>query len=199
QLPALETNDRHIAISADGTRVVYRTGADGGLAVRPIGQLNATTLPGITGARNPFLSPDGQWIGFFTSDALQKVSIAGGAPITLCHVNGLPRGASWGDDGTIVFATVDPATGLMSVPSGGGEPKTLTKPDPGERDHILPFVLPGGKAVLFSTAVSAGSINTATSLESGIIAAFNLKSGERKILIRGGTNAEYVATGHLVY
>ena len=56
----------------------------------------------------PFFSPDSRWIGFFENTDLKKVSIAGGPAITLCRVNGVPLGASWGDDNTITFATNSP-------------------------------------------------------------------------------------------
>ena len=56
----------------------------------------------------PFFSPDSRWIGFFESTELKKVSITGGPVITLGPVSGVPLGASWGDDNTIVFATNEP-------------------------------------------------------------------------------------------
>src|SRR5206468_1601616 len=86
----------------------------------------------------PFLSPDGRWVGFFTGAGgeLKKVSITGGLPITLCRYSGTPRGASWGADGTIVFASNDTTTGLLSASAGGGEPKTLTKPEPARVDVV---------------------------------------------------------------
>ena len=80
--------------------------------------------------------------------------MTGGQPSTVCRVQGVLDGASWGPDDTIVFATDDVKTGLMSVPAGGGEPKVLTTPDPAqkERDHWFPSVLPDGHAVLFTIA-----------------------------------------------
>jgi hypothetical protein len=60
------------------------------------------------------------------------------------------RGATWGPDGTIIFATTSPATGLQRVSAAEGEPTVLTKPDRerGEGDHLWPEFLPGGEAVL---------------------------------------------------
>src|SRR5262249_59716652 len=86
------------------------------------------------------------------SGELKKVPLDGGPPITLCRIEGAPRGASWGSDNNIVFATSDVKTGLLTVPAGGGQPKVLTKPDTakGETDHLYPFVLPGAQAVLFT-------------------------------------------------
>ena len=152
----LNTNapDRAVVISADGTHIVYRAGAGNGgggqLVVRAIDQLEARSLSGIAGFREPFVSPDGRWIGFHQRTEIRKVSITGGPAITLCKTSAAPRGASWGRDDNIIFGTDDPATGLMSVPAAGGEPKVLTKPDTarGEGRSHLPSVLPDGKAVL---------------------------------------------------
>jgi serine/threonine-protein kinase len=196
---AEQGNDRDIAISPDGSHIVYRTGVSGqtSLAVRAVDQLDAHVLAGVNGVRSPFISADGHWVGFFTGNAgeIKKVSITGGPPITLCRITGAPRGASWGADDTIVFATNDPATGLLSVPSTGGEPKVLTKPDTarGEGDHLFPFVLPGGRAVLFAIHVQGQPV------ESAQVAVLDIRTGQKKILIRGGTHPEYVETGHLVY
>ena len=74
---------------------------------------------------------------------------------------GTPRGATWGTNDTIVFATNDSTTGCFSVPAGGGEPKVLTKPDPGkgEQDHLFPSMLPGDRAVLFTVAPVGGLVD----------------------------------------
>ena len=108
--------DRNIAISPDGRRIVYRSGPLGELVVRDIDRLDAHRLEGIVSARYPFFSPDGQWVGFFDGVTLKKVSISGGPVITICESQ-IPRGASWGEDGHIVFATQDPATGVRGATS----------------------------------------------------------------------------------
>src|SRR5207245_8499275 len=54
-------------------------------------------------AVGPFFSPNGQWIGFFANGKLKKVSLGGGAPLTLCDAPD-PQGGSWGPDDTILFA-----------------------------------------------------------------------------------------------
>ena len=125
-----------VAISADGTTVVYR--GDGTLQVRTVDQLAATPLPGATEARNPFLSPDGAWVGFVTGTTLQKVSIQGGPAEPICELPAGLRGANWGDDDSIVFG-VSGSAGLFRV-AAGGEPGVLTEPE-GE-SHRWPDVLP---------------------------------------------------------
>jgi serine/threonine-protein kinase len=196
QALAVSGFDRDLVLSADGTRLVYVAGNDAQVMVRAIDQLDAVPLRGISGVRHPFLSPDGRWVGFFsgTDGEIRKVSIAGGPPLTLCPIVGAPRGASWGPDDTIVFATNDPSTGLLRVAAAGGEPKVLTTPDTahGEVDHLFPSVLPGGRAVLF-TITASGAIETAQ------VAVLDLTTGKYKTLIHGGSQAEYVDPGYLVY
>ena len=195
----LLTGDRGLAISPDGSQLVYRSSLRPGslqLMVRALNNLDARPLPGTDNARQPFVSADNHWVGFFAGGELKKLSLAGGPPITVGTVTGIPRGASWSPDDTVVFATSDTATGLLSVSANGGEPRVLTKPDVsrGELDHLFPSVLPGGQAVLF-TIMSKGI----TVLESGQIAALDLRTGQQKTLVRGGSQAEYVEPGYLVY
>ena len=203
---AFSINDRDIAISADGTRLAYTAGDQAQLMLRAFDQLEAAPLAGIANARAPFFSPDGHWIGFFDRldeglttgpvvqrGALRKVSTSGGPPIAISQITGASRGATWGPDDTIVFATSDPSTGLLRVPASGGESEVLTKPDTssGEVDHYFPSVLPGGRGVLF-TITARGAANRQ-------VAVLDLKTGQRRTLIRSGSQAEYVETGHLIY
>ena len=191
---ALSGIDRDLAITPDGSRVVYR--GNGQLVVRALNQLEPTVLSGLGAPQGIFVSPDGQWIGYFDGTTIKKVAITGGSPVTIASVVGsVSRGATWGPDGTIIFATATAATALMRVSAAGGEPTVLTKSDRarGESDHVWPEFLPGGKAILFTVTSANGSI------ESAQIAVLDLQTGTRKVLIRGGSDAHYVPTGHLVY
>jgi serine/threonine-protein kinase len=194
---AISSFFRDLALSPDGRYLVYRAGGavtGGPLMVRAMDALAAQPVAGITTARNPFFSPDSRWIGFFDLNELKKVSVTGGPAITISRLIGPgPRGASWGDDNTIVFASNDPENGLLRVSADGGEPTALTTPDASqhEGDHLFPSMLPGGRGVLFT--IAAGQ------MENAQVAVLDLKTGRRKTLLRGGSAAEYVETGHLVY
>jgi Tol biopolymer transport system component len=195
QALAIQGADRDIAISPDGQYIVYR--ADAGraqLVVRPIDRLDARPVAGITNARQPFFSPDSEWIGFFDGAGLKKAPIAGGSATMILKNYVVPRGASWGDDNSIVFATNDSSTGLLRVPASGGEPTVLTRPDAakGEKNHWRPSLLPDGRGILFTIT----ALNAAVPPQ---VAVLDMKTGQRKILIRGGSQAEYVSTGHLLY
>ena len=193
---------RNIAISPDGTQLAYASLGDGSsqeLLVRRLDRLDAQTMRGISSVSAPFFSPDSKTIGFFapTSGELRKVSVDGGPAIPLCRFQGAPRGATWGTDDTVVFATSDQATGLISVPAGAGEPKVLTRPDPkkGEQDHLFPSMLPGNRAVLFTVTPVGGR----ALIENSLLAVLDLTTGQTKTLVRGGTHGIYVDTGHLLY
>ncbi len=185
--------DLDIAITPDGARIVYLASAGRRiLVVRALDELEASPFGGLSSnLRGPFLSPDGNWVGYFDGEGVRKVSILGGPPVTICELpTGGSRGGSWGDDGTIIFATQSP--GLWRVPADGGEPEELTSPDLEQGDHRWPEILPGSEAVLF-TIIDESSVDNAQ------IAVLSLDSGETKVLVPGGSNPRYVPTGHIVF
>jgi serine/threonine-protein kinase len=168
--------DTTVAISPDGRRIVYRVKT--GLATRLLDEGQPTLLPGTEGGSDAFFSPDGQWIGFFAGGQLKRISVQGGAPVTLCPVPN-PSGASWREDGNIVMA-LGFTSPLSLVPAFGGTPKLLTRLAAGEVTHRWPQVLPGGEAVLLTASSSVFGQENAT------IEAVSLKTGRVKILERGG-------------
>jgi serine/threonine-protein kinase len=189
-------------LSPDGTRIAYAVGDENSTAVhiRSLDQLDGIEIAsgsGQTSAYQPFFSPDSAWLGYVTPVELLKVPVTGGTPLRLCKVD-RSRGASWAPDDTIIF-TPSPSSPLYRVPATGGEPEQLTTLDEskGEATHRWPQVLPGGEAVLFTSHTQpAGGFDNAT------IEVLNLKSGERKVVHRGGSYARYVSSGpsgHLVF
>jgi len=183
-------------LSPDGTHLAFvAAGPDQKrrIYVRSLNQLQATALSGTENTRNHFFSPDGQWLGFFADGKLKKIPVQGGAAATLCDAPD-DRGGSWGEDSAIVFT---PSFGapLSKVSSAGGTPQLLTAFDSqvGEMTHRWPQVLPGGKAVLFTSSTFTGFYEDAD------IVLYSTASGQRKTVHRGGFYARYVPTGHLVY
>ena len=73
----------------------------------------------------------------------------------------------------------------------GGEPEVLVEVEEGESAYG-PELLPGGKVLLYSVVSSPN-------WDEARIEARSLDSGETRVLIRGGSDARYVPTGHLVY
>jgi serine/threonine-protein kinase len=183
-----------VVLTPDGTRVVYSS--RGQLFVRALSELAPRLLVSGSIPGNLFVSPDGRWIGFTERTQLRRISIDGGPASTICVIDGTgTRGSTWTADGTIVFATSFDETGLQRVAAEGGTPSVLTRPDRsrGEDDHLWPEMLPDGRNLLFTiTAVTGG-------LEAAQVATFDLETGARKVLFKGGTHARYVPSGHLVY
>jgi len=185
-----------IAISSDGRLVAFRgVPVDGSspaqLYLRSVEELGARPLPGTRNGLSPFFSPDARWLGFWVAGELRKIPLAGGEPVSLCQVAGI-RGASWGEDNTIVFST--PNGGISRVSADGGEPAAITVPDPmrGEVDHRWPEFLPGGRAILF--VVTSGGRESRNR-----IAVVSLQTGEQRMLWTGGTKPSYARSGHLLY
>ena len=180
-----------MALSPDGRMLVYAGERDGArqLFVRTRDQMTVRPLGGTDGARHPFFSPDGAWVGFFADDSLQKVALAGGPPVTLCATGVILGGATWGPDDTIVFASID-ASGLMQVPAAGGEPRPLTEPSEGGL-HRFPTFVPGGKAVLYTNMVRGN-------FDAFEVAVVSLDTDEQQTLV-GGTDGTVTASGHLVF
>ena len=189
---------RDLAVSPDGALVVYKgpnaTGTGPRLYLRPLDHVDGVPLRGGEGGLNPFVSPDGAWVGFVNFPGfrtLQKVSIFGGPPVTLTESPAPIFGAHWGDDDQIIFGTTD---GLFRVSGEGGEPEALTVPDreQGESGHGWPFIIPDREAVLFV-------VGSETALIDGQLVVLDLATGEVTQLGLAGVSPHYVSTGHLVY
>jgi serine/threonine protein kinase/Tol biopolymer transport system component len=179
-----------VAISPDGTHLAYvaRPGGAPQVYLRAMDSMEARPIPATEEANNPFFSPDGQWLGFFAGGDLKKVSLNGGAAITLCEAQ-LRNGASWGDQGSIIIGG---SAGLQQVSDSGGTLQPVgTRLKKGELPfgQSWPEFLPGGKAVLF---VSNANSNSAQ------IFVESIATGERRNLVQG-TAPHYARSGHLVY
>ena len=189
--------DRSFALTAEGDRLAYIGVGANRILVRSMNTLEA--VPIYTTAayiRGMFPSPDGQWLAFIeNSFTLRKVSIAGGPAVTILQLDGPSRGASWGANGTIVFATGARETGLQQVAASGGAATVLTRPnrDRGEADHVQPVWLPGGRALLFTVQSDSGEPGDQR------VAILDLTTGTWDTILDGGYGARYVPTGHLVY
>ena len=181
-----------MAMSADGRTFVYNTPE--GLYLRAMDQLQARVVTGTNlNFTNPFFSPDGQWIGFWdvNSSQLKRVGIGGGTPVVIASDVTNPFGASWSPDGTILVGQPE---GILRVPTSGSTPELVVKANEGEQVDG-PQLLPDGDGVLFSVTSAAGSDRW----DQAEIVVQSLRTGQRTVVLRGGSDARYVPTDHLVY
>ena len=189
--PAFRATGRPVlAFSPDGRHFAYNTPR--GMFLRSMDTLTsrliAGTEPGLT---NPFFSPDGEWLAFWSNDAtaLQKIAISGGAPVTIGAATN-PLGA------TVGARRPDSLRAVRGHQARVGQRRFTRAGDcvQGWRSHIRPVPLADGKTILYTLTRVAGGTRWD---QAEVIA--QEPGCEPKVLIRGGSDAVYVATGHLVY
>jgi serine/threonine-protein kinase len=197
-----------LALAADGRHFVYNT--ERGLYLRSMGALQPQLIPGtetkpghkdLQIPAGPFFAPDGESVGYFEGGQLKRIDIRGGTPFVICAAE--PSfGASWEADNTILFGQsgavgrVNPgagSTGIMRVSANGGMPQLVVRANQGEFLYG-PQLLPGDDSILFTATNAIGG----TRWHAAQVVVQSLSSGERTVLLQG-SDARYVATGHLIY
>jgi Tol biopolymer transport system component/tRNA A-37 threonylcarbamoyl transferase component Bud32 len=182
------------AISRDGRTIAYvsRRGVEPGrLWVRSLDAFERQAVPGSEDAAQPFFSPDARSIGFIADGALKVVELGGGTPRVIAPAPA-SFGATWLDDGRIVFtSTIN--SGLLAVPASGGEVERLTEPDLGEHGyaHVWPRALPGGMHVLFTIWAGQGVGRPGS-------AVYSIERGEYDLVWENLSGGHHAPSGHLL-
>jgi serine/threonine-protein kinase len=189
-----------LALTPDGSRYVYVGNNSTQLFVRALDSMEAVPIASGTDLRGPFISPNGQTVGYFDyAHDLRIVPIAGGSPLALpVAANG---GATWLDDDTIV-ATVEGGLRRVLANDPAAPVEWLARPAAGELSYQLPRALPDGRTILFTITLSSGGPDATQ------VAVFDAWTRRKTIILRGGSDARYVArplgipgaaSGYLVY
>ncbi len=201
---ALSFNDRDLALSPDGTRVVYTAGSRAQLMVRAFDRLDPLPLAGVTNARAPFVSADGRWIGFFDrldeglttgpilAGVLKRIPIDGGPSAVIASISGGSRGASWGPDDSIVFATK--RSGNWTSAHRRARWRTRGVDAAGRKQ--------GRKGPSLSLAVAGrpcGRVHHHRRECRTPCRGSRFWAPRMEVVLRSGSQAAYVDTGHLVY
>jgi eukaryotic-like serine/threonine-protein kinase len=178
-----------MAFSPDGRRFVYNSTA--GLYLHAMGELSSRLIPGTEASlTNPAFSPDGQSVAYFQGNQLKRIAISGGAPVVICAAAN-PFGISWERDNTILFGQRE---GIMRVSAAGGTPELVVRAKNDEQMHG-PQMLPDGASVLFTVT----GVTSERRWDQADIAVQSLRTDQRTVVLKGGSDARYVPTGHLVY
>src|SRR6266480_2064178 len=177
-----------VALSPDGSRIVYVSSVATGsqLFSRRLDELEPAPLAGTQNARNPFFSPDGRSLAYFSGAKLYKLPLAGGPATLVADVPGLAFGATWGTTDTIVFRS---DRGLMKVAAAGGEPRPLLPPDTSRGEtYLFPQYLPDAKALLLQIRTKGVDRLGALTIATGKLTRFE----------QPGSNPRYVSSGFVV-
>ena len=191
----LSTVNQSVAISPDGTQLVYV--ANRQLFLRSLSDFDARALAGTEDRINvnsPTFSPDGRSIAFHSvqEQAVKRIAVSSGAAVTICP-SGLLQlyGMTWDSSG-IVFSA---ANRILRCSPNGGTPEQLATVQSDEVVHG-PQLLLDGAALLFTIAKLADGV---TRWDTAQIVVQTIASGARQVIVSGGTDARYLPTGHLVY
>lgn len=192
------------SISPDGKLLVFSAQGPEGqrmLWLRPLDAMRHTPIPGTEGATNPFWSPDGQYLAYFSGRALKMVRVKDYATDTICKVEGTNGGGAWNRDGVILFArNID--EGIFQVEAKANSnpaPVLRVNPGKGENAYMWPQFLPDGKHFLFfvqteateTTGVYTGAIGSADSRL--------LFPSETNALYSGAPDSQSQKNGYLLY
>ena len=165
-----------LVLSRDGRNLAYIGYYDGDQHLYIKGDADGTPrrIPGTAGATNPFFSPDGSSMGFLLDGTMRRVPVAGGTSVEIAAPVPMTMGATWGDDGTIVFSDGYRAS-LKRVSSTEGQITQLTNPDADEGGHRYPEFVPNTNVLLFNSFAEKGLT----------IWGLNLDTGEQRAITRG--------------
>src|SRR5262245_28362084 len=185
-----------VAISRDGKQIVYA--ANNRLYRKPIDELSAQVIPGTDLGGIPaqqVFSPDGDSIAFHSivENTIKRIPLSGGTPTIILQLSGSPAGMSWDKRG-ILFVR---GRGIFLISPNGGQPEQIVEVQ-NEGTLYGPQMLPGGDAVLFTLAGRTGT-GELTWWDDAEIVVQSLKSGMRKTILKGGSDARYLPSGHLIY
>ena len=186
---------RTIALSPSGNEVAYLT--DGQVLIRRLSEFEMEPLSGAELGRNlqsPVFSPDGKWIAYYSGSerAVKRISVQGGAALHVCDSRSVAVSLNWDGSGILMAQ----GSAVVRCNPAGGAPEQLANADD---DEIVlgPQILPGGDGLLFTIAKVA--LGAGTRWDQARVVVQSLRTGERKTVLEGGSDARFVSTGHLIY
>ncbi len=138
-------------ISPDGRTLAFVATVEGKtqLWAQQLNSTKAIPLAEIGMIIPPFWSPDSQFIVFAEGGKLKKISLAGGAPETLCDSVDVFSGGAWNREGVILLGKGP--SGIMRISANCGTMTAVTTLDSsrGETHHTAPVFLPDGRHFIF--------------------------------------------------
>ena len=174
-----------LAFSPDGRHVVFPVANETGstdLWIRPLDSDQSRQLTDMTGAQQPFWSPDGDEVGFYAEGRLWRVGLEGGSLQPIGSVSEF-YGATWNEDDVILAGQSGPL--LRFDTTGVSDATPITEKAEFESGHMWPDFLPDGEHFVYladsgdleSHRIVLGSLDgkVSATLASGGIARSNLR------------------------
>jgi serine/threonine-protein kinase len=196
---ALRDVVRLLALSPTGNELVYLD--EDRVLIRRFSEFEMRALAATDLGRSiqsPAYSPDGEWIAYYsgTERAVKRISVRGGAALRVCDVPPLLRLSSldWNPSG--IVAATGTGGAIRCNPAGGAPEQLVTVED---RETVLGAqLLPGGETLLLTIANLDASRGGALWEQTRIVVQ-TLRTGARKTVRTGGSDARFLSTGHLIY
>jgi Tol biopolymer transport system component len=180
-----------MAVSPDAHSLAFVASTRAGkisLWIQSLDSLAAREI--VTGASQPFWSPDSRFVAFNAGGKLQKLDLTGGVPQALA--NALAQSGAWSRDGVILFKPQ--RGGVYRISSAGGTvtPATTLDPALGETAHDWPQFLPDGRHFLYLA-------NSTRPEHDNVAYVASLDSTARVRLFRSDSQITYAPPGFLIY
>lgn len=188
----LTTSRRALAISPDGTRIVYS--ASSKLYLRSVSDLESRPIAGGDPGIGPEFSPDGNAVVFWGDGMLKRVPATGGTPFNICPMPLAPLGLHWSDGGIIY---TQPGTGVLRVSPDGGPPDVIVKITGADGIAQGARLMPAGRSVMFGLAPARAAGSDLWDKASIVLQ--TLGSDERTTIVQDASEARYLGDGRLLY
>ena len=191
-----------LAISPAGDQIVYQAAVRQSrlLYRRYLNEEEPRPIPNSENAEQPFFSPDGKEVGFYSPKSLRIAGVSGSRDIVPVPPEFGLRGAFWSPDGFIYFTTAGAdahgtrSPGIWRIPARGGAAQLVLNASAGEKGAIVTYgqqILAGGNpALLYS--INMGPLRRSIEL-------LDLASSVSKRLVERGMGGRILPTGHLFY
>jgi hypothetical protein len=184
------------AISPDGRllAIVSMTNGQRQLWLRRLDATEAQPIAGTEDATNPFWSPNGRYVGFFTLNELKKVDVAGGTVSEICPIGEYSMGGSWSSRGVIVFSSLVGTLRRVSENGGTPEPVPGIRRSPDALGQYWPVFLPDERHLIYLEWRYGDLVDNVNTVWVG-----SLDGGEKpRQLPLKATNVEYLS-GFLLF
>jgi len=188
-----------LAIPPDGKLIVMKSGPvnESPLYIRYMNDTQIKRIRDTKNAYDPFFSPDGQWLAFFSSgigrghtiwktklDRLGREQDI--SKIAVLESQDLIYRGTWSEDNVIFFVKRDQGSeSLFQISANGGKPEQLSLNSAEYSKYYSLRALPDNKYILYDTGRDINLLSRMT--------------GESSLLLENAYGGQYSHTGHLLF